>query len=109
MQLKDIRVYLQLTQQGDSTIAERKQMFEQRRTEVRTQIESLCQTLSILDYKCWYYEKAQKDGTTTVLEHLSPDEIPSDFRDAYQLLHQLPSKSHFGKTTGDAHENNRNH
>ena len=109
MQLKDIRVYLQLTQQGDSTIAERKHMFEQRRTEVRTQIESLCQTLSILDYKCWYYEKAQKDGTTTVLEHLSPDEIPSDFRDAYQLLHQLPSKSHFGKTTGDAHENNRNH
>ena len=109
MQLKDIRVYLQLTQQGDSTIAERKQMFEQRRTKVRTQIESLCQTLSILDYKCWYYEKAQKDGTTTVLEHLSPDEIPSDFRDAYQLLHQLPSKSHFGKTTGDAHENNRNH
>ena len=109
MQLKDIRVYLQLTQQGDSTIAKRKQMFEQRRTEVRAQIESLRQTLSVLDYKCWYYEKAQADGTTTSLEHLSLAEIPSEFRDAYQLLHQLPPESRLDKTIGKAHENDRNH
>ena len=42
--------------------------------------------LSILDYKCWYYETAKQAGTTTVPQNMSIDEIPQQLRAARKSL-----------------------
>ena len=58
MSIKDIKKYIVLLQQGDSTIQERLELFQQQRTVLLEQMASLQQTLNTLDYKCWYYETA---------------------------------------------------
>ena len=35
--------------------------------------------LDMLDFKCWYYETAQKAGTTSVPREMADDEIPPQF------------------------------
>ena len=64
MSIKDIKKYIVLLQQGDSTIQERLELFQHQRTVLLEQMASLQQTLNTLDYKCWYYETALKAGTT---------------------------------------------
>ena len=36
-------------------------------------IEELQETLSLLSYKCWYYESAQAAGTEDAVRNLPPD------------------------------------
>ena len=52
MSIKDIKKYIVLLQQGDSTIQERLELFQQQRTVLLEQMASLQQTLNTLDYKC---------------------------------------------------------
>ena len=40
----------------------RKELFEARKSAVETEIQELQKTLSLLKFKCWYYETAMKDG-----------------------------------------------
>lgn len=70
MSIKDIKKYIVLLQQGDSTIQERLELFQHQRTVLLEQMASLQQTLNTLDYKCWYYETALKAGTTDVLQNM---------------------------------------
>ena len=37
-------------------------MFENRKKAVLEEIENLKKTLDLLEYKCWYYDKAIEDG-----------------------------------------------
>ncbi len=60
MPIKDIRKYIQLTIQGDSTIHERLGTFQPQRKILQAQMASLQRTLDVLDYKCWYYEQLKK-------------------------------------------------
>ena len=54
MSLKDIREYIHLTMEGDSTIDERLQLFYKQRQLLQAQMEELQHTMDVLDYKCWY-------------------------------------------------------
>lgn len=58
MSLKDIREYIHLTMEGDSTIDKRLQLFYKQRQLLQAQMEELQHTMDVLDYKCWYYETA---------------------------------------------------
>ena len=59
MPIKNIKRFIDMSLKGDETINERLELFIKQREEVLKQIEELRQTLSILDYKCWYYETAK--------------------------------------------------
>ena len=80
MSIKDIKKYIVLLQQGDSTIQERLELFQHQRTVLLEQMASLQQTLNTLDYKCWYYETAKTAGTTAVPDRMRDDELPGDLR-----------------------------
>ncbi len=80
MPIKDIKKYIVLLQQGDSTIQERLELFQHQRTVLLEQMASLQQTLNTLDYKCWYYETALKAGTTDVLQNMPIEDIRNSFR-----------------------------
>ena len=55
MPIKDIRKYIELTIQGDSTIHERLELFQRQRKILQAQMASLQRTLDVLDYKCWFH------------------------------------------------------
>lgn len=63
MPIKDIKIFIQWCEAGDSTLKLRLQMFENLHKTVQTRMAELNETLATLDYKCHYYAQAVKDGT----------------------------------------------
>ena len=90
MSLKDIREYIQLAMEGDSTIDQRLDLFLNQRKVLLEQMAELQQTLDTLDYKCWYYETAKKAGTTLVPQCMEAEEIPEEFQKIREELHCKP-------------------
>ncbi|MCI9073273.1 MAG: MerR family transcriptional regulator [Lachnospiraceae bacterium] len=82
LSIKEIKAFISMAAQGDASIKDRLTLFRGRRDAVRKQILELQETLSLLEYKCWYYETAQKAGTESVVRALSPENIPREYRDA---------------------------
>ena len=80
MPLKDIRNFIHMAMQGDATIDDRLALIIQQQEAVRRQMAELQQTLETLAFKRWYYETAQKAGTTEVVREMSPEELPEPFR-----------------------------
>lgn len=90
MPIKDIRDYIELAFEGDATIHERLQLFQNQKRLVQEQMKSLQHTLDVLDYKCWYYETAESAGTTDVLKNISEDKIPDKYREIRKELSGVP-------------------
>lgn len=84
MSIKDIRLYVDLVQKGDSTLKERHEIILKQKENIYYQIEELNTSLKILDYKDWYYQTAIEAGTEMIhwnkccKASLEPDEIPED-------------------------------
>lgn len=90
MPIKDIRDYIELALEGDATIHERLQLFQNQKRLVQEQMKSLQHTLDVLDYKCWYYETAESAGTTDVLKNISEDKVPDKYREIRKELSGVP-------------------
>ena len=90
MPIKDIRDYIELALEGDATIHERLQLFQNQKRLVQEQMKSLQHTLDVLDYKCWYYETAESAGTTDVFKNISEDKIPDKYREIRKELSGVP-------------------
>ena len=90
MSLKDIREYIHLAMEGDSTIEERLQLFYRQRQILQAQMEELQHTMDVLDFKCWYYETARDAGTVQVPQSMSVKELPPQFRNLKRDLAKVP-------------------
>ena len=90
MSLKDIKTYIELTLQGDETIHERHELFIKQRSVLLEQMAALQHTLDVLDFKCWYYETAEKAGTTLIHQNMEAEEIPARFRNIQHYLKDVP-------------------
>lgn len=44
-------------------------------------------TLDMLNFKCWYYEQAMKDGNEDALHEMIPDKLPGDIQALYDRAH----------------------
>lgn len=80
MAIKDIKKFIDWCVEGDSTIEQRLELIDRQRVAVLHQIEQLKETLAVLNYKHWYYETAKKFGTCEVVQNMSLDKIPEEFR-----------------------------
>lgn len=80
MPIREIKEYVQLYLEGDSTIQQRRAIVEARRAEVMRQMEDLQTTLDFITYKCWFYEVAEESGTTRVPREMPMDELPPRIR-----------------------------
>ena len=90
MPIKAIREYIQLALSGDDTIDARLELFQRQRESLRAQMAELEHTLSMVEYKCWYYETAKAAGTTAVPRNMPLEKIPEQYRGARITLRQLP-------------------
>ena len=75
LEIKDIKQFFFWVSEGSSSYEKRKELFEARKSAVETEIQELQKTLSILKFKCWYYETAMKDGNEDSLHLLCPHSI----------------------------------
>lgn len=62
MSIKDIKLFMDLCADGDSTIDARLQLIDCQRDSVTAQIDQLQQTLATLNYKHWFYQTAAEGG-----------------------------------------------
>jgi len=82
MPLKDIKRFLDWCQEGDATLIKRRDMFHERRAAVLEQMAELRKVLDVIDFKCWYYETAVKEGS----EEAVKDRLPRDSRNVNKDL-----------------------
>ncbi len=86
MKLSDIKSFIEMAMQGDTTISGRLDLIIAQKKEVESQIEALNHTLATLEFKEWYYTIAQNDGTTERVRNLTLDELPEQFREVRKEL-----------------------
>lgn len=87
LSIKEIKAFISMAAQGDSSIQDRLALFQGRRDAVERQLRELQETLSLLEYKCWYYETAREAGTESAVRNLPEEKIPREYRDARCRLH----------------------
>ncbi|WP_026459535.1 MerR family transcriptional regulator [Schaalia vaccimaxillae] len=91
VQIKEIKEFMRWCQQGPATYQQRKALFEARRDLVRKEIAQLQATLATLEYKCWYYDQALKDGNEERLATMTPTDLPKDVKALYEASRLAPS------------------
>ena len=74
--------------EGSSSYEKRKELFEARKSAVETEIQELQKTLSLLKFKCWYYETAMKDGNEDAINAMLPDKLPENIQKLYNEGHE---------------------
>ena len=88
LSIKDIKNFIDLAEQGDTALTERLEIFTRRREILRKELAELQEVFGVIEYKCWYYETACKNGTEKGLKYLPSAEIPEEFRAAKERLHK---------------------
>lgn len=86
--IKDINQFFTWVSQGSSSFEKRKELFEARKEAVEAEIKNLQKTLSLLEFKCWYYTKAMEDGTEEYIREMLPDKLPNDIQKLYDASHE---------------------
>ena len=81
--IKEINQFFIWVSEGSASFEKRKELFEARKEAVEAEIKNLQKTLSLLEFKCWYYSKAMEDGTEEYIHEMLPDKLPSDIQKLY--------------------------
>lgn len=87
LEIRDIKQFFAWVAEGSSTYANRKELFEHRRAAVEEQMRALEKTLAMVEFKCWYYEKAMADGSEDEINKMLPDKLPPDIQKIYDKAH----------------------
>ena len=45
-------------------------------------------TLAMLEFKCWYYDKAIADGNENGINAMLPDKLPKEIQKLYNKAHE---------------------
>lgn len=88
LEISDIKHYFELCKEGSASYPARKQIFENRKAAVLKEINRLNKTLDLLEYKCWYYDKAIEDGDETGIQAMLPDHLPEAIQKRYNRGHE---------------------
>ena len=83
LEIKDIKEYMALCSLGNTTLKQRKAIFEKQKEEVLQEMEKLQKVLSMLNYKCWYYDQAIKEHTEANVKNMSVDQMPIEIQEKY--------------------------
>ena len=87
MLIKEIRDFMKLCEEGDSSLNERYNFFLDQEKKVQDQIKSLNQTLKLIKFKQLYYLKAISDNTESIVKNMSIDDMPDDIKELYLETH----------------------
>ena len=100
LQIKDIKRYIDLYIQGDSTIEERRSMFYDQKKCVEEDIKALQNTLNLLVYKCWFYDTAAQLGSVEAVHNLPESQIPEKMRRLKAKINRMHVSACHKKSAG---------
>ena len=86
--IKEINQFFMWVSEGSESYEKRKELFEARKSAVEDEIKNLQKTLSLLEFKCWYYQKAMEDGTEEYIQAMLPDKLPDNIQKLYDASHE---------------------
>lgn len=87
LSIKDIKNFIDMAGKEEA-LTGRLEIFRNRREILRKELEELRGVLDVIEYKCWYYERACKEGSESAIKDLSPSDIPEKFRKTRESLHR---------------------
>ena len=87
LEIKDIKLFMGWCTQGSQTYPERLELFVRQKAAVKLEMDRMNRVLDMLNYKCWYYEEAIKDGNEERLHAMKPEDMPEEIRRAYENSH----------------------
>lgn len=87
MEIKDIKQFMEWCTEGSTTYPQRREMFLRQKEVVEAEMRKMEKVLNMLEFKCWYYEQALKDGNEDRLNTIIPDHLPDEIRDYYRNSH----------------------
>ena len=88
LEIKDIKEYMSLCSLGNNTLKQRKEIFEKQKEEVLQEMEKLQKVLSMLNYKCWYYDQAIEKNDEAYVQALSFNQFPPQIQQYYKHSHE---------------------
>ena len=88
LEIKDIRQFIQWCAEGSSTYHQRQELFLKQKECVEKELERLKKTEAMLQFKCWYYEQAIKDGNEDRIKAMIPDKFPPEIQKLYDYAHE---------------------
>lgn len=86
MPIKNIKQFLDWCSQGDSTLNNRLNMFEEQEKNILNQIKTLEQTLDVIKYKKWYYKTAVNDKTEKNVKNIKIEDMPENIKNLYKKI-----------------------
>lgn len=87
MQLNEIKEFMEWCKMGDSTLKKRLNLFKKQKEKVVNQIKELQTTLSLIEFKEWYYTKAMEDGTEKNVKNMPLNKMPKDIQEEFKNCH----------------------
>lgn len=87
MKIKDIKEFMHWCSLGDETIEIRKEMFLKQKENIEKEIQELQNALEMINYKCWYYDQALKDGTEKYVKSAAKCDMPDEIKKFYKESH----------------------
>ena len=88
LEIKEIKEYMSLCSLGNTTLKQRKEIFEKQMEEVLQEMEKLQKVLSMLNYKCWYYDQAIEKNDEAYVQALSFNQFPPQIQQYYKHSHE---------------------
>lgn len=88
LEIKEIKEYMSLCSLGNTTLKQRKEIFEKQKKEVLQEMEKLQKVLSMLNYKCWYYDQAIEKNDEAYVQALSFNQFPPQIQQYYKHSHE---------------------
>lgn len=88
MSIKEIKTFIDYCVEGDASLSKRLDIFLKRKEIVEQQIDDLQKTLTIINYKCWYYKTACKNGTEKEVLNIIEENLPKEIQEYKKLIHQ---------------------
>lgn len=87
MDIKGIKNFLDLCTKGSETYHERKDLLLKQKQKVESEIYNMKRTLDMINFKCWYYDKAIEYGNEETLNPIRMEDMPKDILRAYINTH----------------------
>lgn len=101
LEIRDIRQFMQWCTEGASSYPKRRQLLKRQKETLEAQMDDLRRSLAMLQFKCWYYEQAMRDGGEEHIHAMLPDKLPPEVQVLYDLSHgRTPGKTELNVSAG---------
>lgn len=88
LEIKNIKLFMEWCAMESSTYEQRHELFVEQRKNVMAEIDRLNNVLDMINFKCWYYEQAIKDGSEKNVNPPNIKNMPKDIQKAYLNTHE---------------------